>query len=163
MVLFAVAAATLLLVAFTSAEVHRLKLNKVSPAQRNPELESLHIAEKYRFVYPQRQVPLASADGSEQLLRQTPGGDDLFWIQEQIKSGHSAPLSSMSSPVSLMSHDLIYSSTMCFVRLPKRAVLCAHHFGNASPGGKGLFNHGIHRMLMWFFSSSRSSSIPGMY
>lgn len=96
---FAVAA-TLLLVAFSSAEVHRLKLNKVSPAQRNPELESLHIAEKYGSVlYPQRQVPLAGADHSGRLLRQTPGGDELFWTQEQVKGGHSAPLRSMSSPM----------------------------------------------------------------
>lgn len=162
MVPFAVAAAALLLAAFTSAEVQRLKLNKVSSTQRNPELESLHIAEKYGSVYPQRQAPLAGADASGRLLRQTPGGDDLFWTQEQVKSGHSAPLSSMSSPVSLMGYDL----QCAFVRLPKRAVFCTHHFGNASPGGKALFYHGIHSMyvLMRFFSSSRRSSlIPGMY
>ncbi|KAE9410560.1 endopeptidase [Gymnopus androsaceus JB14] len=88
MVLLA-AAATLLSIPFASAEVHRLKLNKLAPALGNPELETLHLAEKYGA--PQRQAPLAGAGGSGRRLKQ--GDDDLFWTQEQIKGGHSLPLS----------------------------------------------------------------------
>lgn len=82
-----------LAIPFVSAEVHKLKLNKVAPALGNPELETLHLAEKYGV--PQRQAPLAGAGGSGRRLRQ--GDDDLFWTQDELKGGHSLPLSSTSS------------------------------------------------------------------
>jgi len=78
-----------LAIPFVSAEVHKLKLNKVAPALGNPELETLHLAEKYGV--PQRQAPLAGAGGSGRRLRQ--GDDDLFWTQDELKGGHSLPLS----------------------------------------------------------------------
>ncbi|KAJ4478154.1 aspartic peptidase A1 [Lentinula aciculospora] len=89
MVLLSVAAATLISLPFASAEVHRVKLNKVPPALGNPEFEALHLAEKYGA--PQRQAPLAGFGGAGRPLRQ--GNDDLFWSQELIKGGHSLPLS----------------------------------------------------------------------
>ncbi|KAJ3789132.1 aspartic peptidase domain-containing protein [Lentinula aff. detonsa] len=87
MVLFSVTTATLLSLPFAYADVHRVKLNKVQPALGNPELEALHLAEKYGS--PQR--PLAGFGGAGRPLRQ--GEDDLFWTQEMIKGGHSLPLS----------------------------------------------------------------------
>lgn len=90
MVLLSVTAATLLSLSFTSAEIHRVKLNKVPPNVGNPELEALHLAEKYGV--PQRQAPLAGFGGAGRPPRQ--GDDDLFWTQEMTKGGHSLPLSS---------------------------------------------------------------------
>ncbi|KAJ3736314.1 aspartic peptidase domain-containing protein [Lentinula guzmanii] len=87
MVLFSVTAATLLSLPFAYADVHRVKLNKVQPALGNPELEALHLAEKYGSS----QRPLAGFGGAGRPLRQ--GEDDLFWTQEMIKGGHSLPLS----------------------------------------------------------------------
>ncbi|KAJ3896005.1 aspartic peptidase A1 [Lentinula edodes] len=89
MVLLSVTAATLLSLSFTSAEIHRVKLNKVPPNVGNPELEALHLAEKYGV--PQRQAPLAGFGGASRPPRQ--GDDDLFWTQEMTQGGHSLPLS----------------------------------------------------------------------
>jgi saccharopepsin len=89
MVILSVAAAALLSLPFTSAEISRLKLNKVPLSLGNPELETLHLAEKYGA--PQRQAPLAGFGGSGRPMRM--GDDDLFWTQDELKGGHSLPLS----------------------------------------------------------------------
>ncbi|KIK68098.1 hypothetical protein GYMLUDRAFT_1015549 [Collybiopsis luxurians FD-317 M1] len=88
MVLLSVTAAALLSLPFASAEVHKLKLNKLPPAVGNPELEALHLAEKYGSP---QQVPLAGSGGAGRRLRMD--NDDLYWTQEQLKGGHSLPLS----------------------------------------------------------------------
>jgi saccharopepsin len=105
MVILTVAAAVLLSLPFTSAEIHRLKLNKVPLSLGNPELETLHLAEKYGA--PQRQAPLAGFGGSGRPMRM--GDDDLFWTQEELKGGHSLPLSSTLPPI-FLSYFQQYSS-----------------------------------------------------
>jgi saccharopepsin len=100
--------AALLPVVF-AARVHKLKLSKVAPALDNPELEAAYLAEKYGAPA-QPQVPLMGAGGSGRRFdRPSKEGDDqLFWTQEQLKGGHSVPLSSkhiLASPLSSHSHS----------------------------------------------------------
>ncbi|KAK7470604.1 aspartic proteinase precursor [Stygiomarasmius scandens] len=70
------------------ADVHKLKLSKLPPTHSNPELESLHLADKYGGS--SRQSPLLGAGGAGRRFRQ--GGDDLYWTQQQINGGHNVPL-----------------------------------------------------------------------
>ncbi len=132
MVLLSVAAATLLSLPFASAEVHRIKLNKVPPVLGNPELETLHLAEKYGAAQPQS--PLVGAGGSGRRLRK--GGNDLFWTQEEPNGGHNVPLSSTFPPVSPR------RPILNVVRLFECAVFRFHYSGNAAPGGQSYMNEG---------------------
>jgi saccharopepsin len=85
------------LLPFVSADgLHRLKLKKLPTVSTNPELESAYLAEKYGAPA-QPQVPLMGAGGAgrrfSRLRKQS--GEDLFWTQEDLKGGHSVPLSSV--------------------------------------------------------------------
>ncbi|KAF5390556.1 hypothetical protein D9757_002757 [Collybiopsis confluens] len=88
MVLLSVTAAALFSLPFASAEVYQLKLQKLPPAANNPELEALHLAEKYSVS---AQTPLAGTGGAGRRLNQ--GSEDLYWTQEQVRGSHSLPLS----------------------------------------------------------------------
>ncbi|EEB89464.1 hypothetical protein MPER_12434, partial [Moniliophthora perniciosa FA553] len=55
-------AALLPLIPFVTADVHKLKLQKLPPAQSSPELEALYLAEKYGGRTPQS--PLLGAGGA---------------------------------------------------------------------------------------------------
>jgi len=85
----------LLLIPFAQAGVHKLKLNKLPPAERNPALESLYLSQKYGGDA--AQVSLAGAGGLGRQLVSRPSknelGEDLFWTQEELKGGHNVPLS----------------------------------------------------------------------
>ena len=74
------------------AEVHKLQLQKIPATVGNPELESLHLAEKYGVVN-EFQTPLMGAGGAGRRLKND-AGEDLFWTQEQVKGGHGVPLTS---------------------------------------------------------------------
>ncbi|KAK7060617.1 aspartic proteinase precursor [Paramarasmius palmivorus] len=79
--------AVLPLVPLVIADVHRLKLEKLPPSHSNPELEALHLAEKYGNS---AQSPLLSADGAGRRLRKE--GEDSQWMQEVVNGGHGVPL-----------------------------------------------------------------------
>ncbi|KAF5369929.1 hypothetical protein D9758_001011 [Tetrapyrgos nigripes] len=79
----------LFLLPFVVADVHKLQLKKLPPALNNPELESLHLADKYGGSAPQS--PLLGAGGAGRRFKQ--GGDDLYWTQAQVNGGHNVPLS----------------------------------------------------------------------
>ncbi|KAL1660288.1 aspartic peptidase domain-containing protein [Schizophyllum commune] len=72
------------------AEVHKLQLQKIPATVGNPELESLHLAEKYGVVN-EFQTPLMGAGGAGRRLKND-AGEDLFWTQEHVKGGHGVPL-----------------------------------------------------------------------
>ncbi|KAK7060618.1 aspartic proteinase precursor [Paramarasmius palmivorus] len=74
------------LAVFVAADVYKLKLEKLPPAGLKPELEALHLAEKYSGN--SVQSPLLGAGGAGRRLRKE--GDDLQWMQE---GGHGVPLS----------------------------------------------------------------------
>ncbi|TRM67800.1 aspartic peptidase domain-containing protein [Schizophyllum amplum] len=74
-----------------SAEVHRLPLKKLPASLGNPDLESLHLAEKYGVLNNDLQSPLFGAGGAGRRLKND-AGEDLFWTQEQVKGGHGVPL-----------------------------------------------------------------------
>jgi saccharopepsin len=84
----------LLLIPFAQAGVHKLKLNKLPPADRNPALESLYLSQKYGG---DAQVSIAGAGGLGRQFASRPSkneqGEDLFWTQEDLKGGHNVPLS----------------------------------------------------------------------
>ncbi|KIY49248.1 Asp-domain-containing protein [Fistulina hepatica ATCC 64428] len=71
------------------ADLHRLKLKKLPPADSNPELEASYLAEKYGGRV--QQMPLMGAGGSGRRLKSA-DGQDLFWTQEMLKGGHDVPL-----------------------------------------------------------------------
>jgi len=75
-----------------AARVHKLKLNKITPALDNPQLEAAYLAEKYGAPA-QVQVPLMGAGGSGRRFDRPSkeGDDELFWTQE-LKGGHGVPL-----------------------------------------------------------------------
>ncbi|KAF8165308.1 aspartic peptidase A1 [Crassisporium funariophilum] len=76
----------LALLPFAAADrIHRLKLQKLSSAASNPELESAYLAEKYGAP-PQAQLPLMGAGGSGRRVGQP--NDQLFWTQDKGKDGH---------------------------------------------------------------------------
>ncbi|KAJ7368343.1 endopeptidase [Mycena olivaceomarginata] len=76
-----------------AARVQRLKLNKIPTVNDNPQLEAAYLAEKYGATL-QPQAPLMGAGGSGRRVDRPArmGDDDLFWTQEQLKSGHGVPL-----------------------------------------------------------------------
>ncbi|KAG7096932.1 hypothetical protein E1B28_004332 [Marasmius oreades] len=76
----------LALIPFVFADVHKIKLEKVPPSLPNPDLEVLHLANKYESS---SQTPLMGAGGQGRRFRQ----GDLYWTQEMAKGGHNVPLS----------------------------------------------------------------------
>jgi len=78
-----------------AAKVHTLKLQKITPAANNPELESAWLAEKYGAPA-QAQTPLMGSGGTGRRLGRptSKNGENLFWTQEEeVNSGHGVPLS----------------------------------------------------------------------
>lgn len=100
-----------------AAGVHKLKLQKLSSAASNPELESAYLAEKYGAP-PSTQFPIMGAGGSGRRVQHPSmkDGEQLFWTQEQIKGGHGVPLTSAYSSqrfrlrTSLTNHNLAVSN-----------------------------------------------------
>ncbi|KAG6327815.1 hypothetical protein ID866_11274, partial [Astraeus odoratus] len=84
--------ATLILIPFASAGVHRLKLQKVPGSIHRHALEVAYLAQKYGMQVPYQQLPLMGADGTGRNIRPTPQ-DDLYWTQEDLlDGGHNVPL-----------------------------------------------------------------------
>lgn len=85
--------APLVLLPFAAAGVHKLKLQKLSPAANDLVFESDHLASKYGG-----QVPLMGAGGlGRQVRLSNPNKDDgLLWTQEEfgVNGGHNVPLTS---------------------------------------------------------------------
>ncbi|KAF9534288.1 aspartic peptidase domain-containing protein [Crepidotus variabilis] len=77
------------LLPFVAGSVHKLKLQKLPAAQNNPQLESAYLAEKYGAA-PQ-QLPLMGAGGAGRKFKNEKD-ENMFWTQEQLKGGHSVPL-----------------------------------------------------------------------
>lgn len=102
-----------------AARVQRLKLNKIPTVNDNPQLEAAYLAEKYGATL-QPQAPLMGAGGSGRRVDRPArmGDDDLFWTQEQLKSGHGVPLTSTQRCL-VPPFDFIR-----FPRLHECAVLC---------------------------------------
>jgi len=69
-----------------------LKLKKIPTDTRNIELESAYIAQKYGATV---QLPLIGSGGAGRRLNSPnmKDGEPLFWTQEELKGGHSVPLS----------------------------------------------------------------------
>lgn len=84
----------LALLSFVEASrIHKLKLHKLTPTASNPEFESAYLAEKYGASSSQPQMPLLGVGGTgRRVVKQN--GEQLFWTQEELKGGHSVPLSS---------------------------------------------------------------------
>lgn len=99
--MFLPAFATLLLLPFASAGVHKLKLQKLPSVAPGHPLEIAYLAEKYgssQVAF--QQLPLFGAGGAGRKVLPSPKGDDLFWTQEDLlNAGHNVPLSSMPSSV----------------------------------------------------------------
>ncbi|KAG8218870.1 Asp-domain-containing protein [Butyriboletus roseoflavus] len=107
--MFLSAFATLLLLPFASAGVHKLKLQKLSSVAPGHVLETAYLAEKYGSQVPQQQLPLFGAGGAGRKVLPSPKGDDLFWTQEDLlNGGHSVPLSSTLLPPSSFYTILIF-------------------------------------------------------
>lgn len=88
MILFPLALA---LLSFAEASrIHKLKLHKLPPTASNPEFESAYLAEKYGG---QPQMPLLGVGGTGRRVAMQ-NGEHLFWTQDDMKGGHSVPLSS---------------------------------------------------------------------
>ncbi|KAI6047150.1 Asp-domain-containing protein [Pisolithus marmoratus] len=84
--------ATLLLLPFASAGVHKFKLQKMPHVAPGHVLETAYLAEKYGVQVP-HQLPLMGTGGAGRNIR-PPTEDDLFWTQaELIDGGHNVPLS----------------------------------------------------------------------
>lgn len=97
--MFLSAFATLLLLPFASAGVHKLKLQKLPSVAPGHVLETAYLAEKYGSQVPYQQLPLFGAGGAGRNVRPSPKGDDLFWTQEDLlNGGHDVPLSSTWLP-----------------------------------------------------------------
>lgn len=94
--MFLSAFATLLLLPFASAGVHKLKLHKLPQVTPGHALETAYLAEKYGVSAPIQQLPLMGSGGAGRNIRPA-DEDDLFWIQEDLlNGGHNVPLQSMS-------------------------------------------------------------------
>jgi saccharopepsin len=79
-----------------NAKVHKLKLQKLTPAPSNPQLEGSWLAEKYGAPA-QPQTPLMGAGGAGRRIGEQ-NGEPLFWTQEeQAQDGHHVPLTSQSN------------------------------------------------------------------
>ncbi|KAI6164897.1 Asp-domain-containing protein [Pisolithus thermaeus] len=84
--------ATLLLLPFASAGVHKFKLQKMPHVAPGHALETAYLAEKYGVQTP-HQLPLMGTGGAGRNIR-PPSEDDLYWTQaELINGGHDVPLS----------------------------------------------------------------------
>lgn len=100
------ALAPLLLLPLVSAEVHKLKLQKLPRTASNHALESAYLADKYG-ANAVAQTPLMGSGGSGRNVRLSRpgqhGDDELFWTQEMANTngGHNIPLSSMFIRASL--------------------------------------------------------------
>jgi saccharopepsin len=81
--------APLVLLPFASAAVHTLKLKKIPQVSGNPSLESAYLAEKYGGP---GQVPLMGAGGVGRRFGNPVGNDQTYWTQEDLKGGHTVPL-----------------------------------------------------------------------
>ncbi|KAJ8076106.1 aspartic proteinase precursor [Marasmius tenuissimus] len=79
---------SLSLISSVLADVYKLQLEKLPPSHPNPNLEALHLAEKYGSSSPQS--PLMGTGDQESHFRES---DGLYWIQETLKGGHKVPLS----------------------------------------------------------------------
>ena len=69
------------------AEVHKLQLQKIPATVGNPELESLHLAEKYGG---RSQVPLMGSGIGRNVRLSRPSvqdGEELFWTQDELLKG----------------------------------------------------------------------------
>lgn len=93
--MFLSAFATLLLLPFASAGVHKLKLQKLPSVAPGHLVETAYLAEKYGSQVPQQQLPLFGAGGAGRNVQPSPKGDDLLWTQDDLlNGGHHVPLSS---------------------------------------------------------------------
>jgi len=112
----------------TASRLHKLKLQKLPPAANNPELESAYLAEKYGAPS-QLQMPLLGLGGSGRRIERptTDGNEQLFWTQEELKGGHSVPLTSLLSILDLVSHPPLTPSS----RLHECAVFHRNLFGKS--------------------------------
>lgn len=104
--MFLSAFATLLLLPFASAGVHKLKLQKLPSVSPGHVLETAYLADKYGSQVHYQQLPLFGSGGAGRKVP-SPKGDDLFWTQEDLLSGHhDVPLSSTPlSPVHPIPHS----------------------------------------------------------
>jgi len=90
------ALASLSLLPFASAGVHKLKLQKIPASHSNPALESAYLSEKYGG---ESQLPMMGAGGHGRQLRvakpsYNDEGEELLWTQDAMsKGGHGVPLS----------------------------------------------------------------------
>jgi len=78
------------------AKVHSLKLHKLAPVPKNPDLEGAWLAEKYGSPSAV-QMPLIGAGRSGRHVRPPTSkhGEPLFWTQEEhVDGGHKVPLNS---------------------------------------------------------------------
>ena len=92
-----------------ASRLHKLKLHKVSPtnllAAHNPELEAAYLAEKYGAPSP-IQMPLLGLGGEGRVERPSDGNEPLFWTQEELKGGHTVPLTSLLHNLGSISQPL---------------------------------------------------------
>ncbi|KAF8450276.1 Asp-domain-containing protein [Boletus edulis BED1] len=92
--MFLSAFATLLLLPFASAGVHKLKLQKLPSVAPGHPLETAYLAHKYGSPLPNHQLPLFGAGGVGRKVLPSPKDDDLLWTQEDLlNGGHGVPLS----------------------------------------------------------------------
>jgi len=73
--------------------VHKLKLHKVEQTASNPQFEAAYLAQKYA-ANTFNQLPLMGAGGASRRLANpiSQDGEQLFWTQEDLNSGHKVPL-----------------------------------------------------------------------
>ncbi|KAF8138725.1 Asp-domain-containing protein [Boletus edulis] len=96
--MFLSAFATLLLLPFASAGVHKLKLQKLPSVAPGHPLETAYLAHKYGSPLPDHQLPLFGAGGVGRKVLPSPKDDDLLWTQEDLlNGGHGVPLSSTTT------------------------------------------------------------------
>ncbi|KIK06665.1 hypothetical protein K443DRAFT_673949 [Laccaria amethystina LaAM-08-1] len=75
-----------------ASRIHKLKLHKLPPTASNPEFESAYLAEKYGASGSQPQLPFLGVGGTgRRVVMQN--GEQLLWTQDEMKGGHSVPLS----------------------------------------------------------------------
>ncbi|KAG2123281.1 Asp-domain-containing protein [Suillus clintonianus] len=82
----------LVLLPFTSASVHTLKLKKLPQVSLEHALETAFLTEKYGAQTPYQQLPLMGVGGAGRNIRPTLEENSLVWNQEFINDGHRVPL-----------------------------------------------------------------------
>lgn len=85
-------ATILVVLPFTSAGVHKLKLNKLPQVLPGNALETAYLTEKYGAQTHNEQLPLMGAGGAGRNIRPPVEQDSFVWDQEFINGGHSVPL-----------------------------------------------------------------------